>query len=322
MRNFEYYTSLKQTDGSPSFNGALLNIISQGLAANLSVQHPRCNLSKRRRKPLDVSKFTILNKDGTPVFNYYQMEAIYNGLNFGLDVTLCTTLDKQGCPVYSYYEMNRMLDILANQGSASDYLERVKKENEWLVKELLTLDKEKKMLFYSFENQKDHFNYPNFNHDQLKEILIGIRYGVDIVHYAHSCVNNRDMLDVREALMLGADPAALINSQGIMVLDLFSIDLVKQGLRAGVNTSIFAGGEGSPRYSYEQTKEILNGLLSGVDTSLLTVVGQNNEPIHSAETMRQLRFTLESERANRDKAELLHKAVIILTILLLIAIYN
>ena len=60
---------------------------------------------------LNVDKYTILNKNGEPVFDWDQMLIIRWGLETDLDVDKYTILNKDGKPVYGSNQMEQIYNL-------------------------------------------------------------------------------------------------------------------------------------------------------------------------------------------------------------------
>lgn len=119
-----------------------------------------------------------------------------------------------------------------------------------------------------------------FTPEQINELRLGKKHGVDIRIYANPRFTPEQMKVIREALQdklnakLFADPE-------------YSVDAMKflrAELRYGVDISLYA----SPKYSLEQLSELSTGVISGVDISKYA------DPKLTPEQMAEIRIRLEN----------------------------
>lgn len=67
----------------------------------------------------ELEKYAILDSDGMPVYDFYQMCQIRKGLEAGVDVSQYATLYPSGRPVYSGREMQEIRECLEAEMEAS-----------------------------------------------------------------------------------------------------------------------------------------------------------------------------------------------------------
>lgn len=108
-------------------------------------------------------------------------------------------------------------------------------------------------------------DHEKFDRDQLEQIELGRRDGVDVSVYAHKEYLAIQMYWIRKGLMCGIDVSRYSDPS----FDWFQMEEIYKGLQSGVDISKYAFKE----VSYDRMRYIREGLEVGLDLSLFTKYG-------------------------------------------------
>lgn len=120
-----------------------------------------------------------------------------------------------------------------------------------------------------------------FNSEQIKEIKLGKKNGVNIRIYGNAKLSAEQMKVIREGLEDGINAQLYADPE-------FSVDamrILRADMKYGVDVSYYL----NPQYNAEQLSELANGFISGVDVSAYA------DPKNDAQEMAEIRMRLEAK---------------------------
>ena len=288
------YSNLK--DISINANDSQIEQIKKGLEAGLDVSlytilnkegksaydfMQMYEIRKGLLARVDVSRYMILNLKGNPVFDQSQMCEIRLGLETKINVDYFTTLNSEGKPAYTSFQMYEIREGLKSGIDVSQYT------------------------ILNPEGQ------PIYGCGQMKEIREGLEAGVDISQF--TVLNSEgkpvfgadQMCEIKKGLISGVDISqyTTLNSEGKPIYDDWQMRQIREGLEEGLDVSKYTilNLKEEPAYFWDEMYEIKEGLKSGIDVSQYTTLNSEGKPAFNQYKMREIREKLEEElKAQKD----------------------